>query len=80
MRLGVDDLTIVYGHAILSNHCAPTNYCNGISFMGRMVDDLIFSSLQGDSARRPRLTHNCRNCGAPPEPACSYCKTEAAED
>jgi hypothetical protein len=21
--------------------------------------------------------HNCRNCGAPPEPVCSYCGTKA---
>jgi hypothetical protein len=29
------------------------------------------------SADRPKLDANCRNCGAPPEPVCSYCGTQS---
>ena len=32
--------------------------------------------LEGHASQQA-AAHNCRNCGAPPEPVCSYCGTSA---
>lgn len=36
----------------------------------------LYALGEGQASKKTH-THNCRNCGAPPEPVCSYCGTKA---
>jgi hypothetical protein len=52
----------------------------GVAVLNWEADEAILAALSDVAAEAcvPKLTHNCRNCGAPPEPVCSYCGTVLA--
>lgn len=54
---------------------AHNNETRLLAAKSRSIDDLVVGVMH--SPRKPALKHNCRNCGAPPEPVCSYCRTAA---